>query len=93
MNIIWSANNPVKGSRGLCLEDCSLLVGLCQEMANYDTCMHFDATGPRGPATLRTQVHLASSAGSRHGLPVQTMASEQGLVSSAFGENGSAHHG
>lgn len=32
-------------------------------MANYDTCMHFDAIGPGGPATSRIQVRLASSAG------------------------------
>lgn len=88
---IWSANNSIKGSRGLCLEDCSLCVGLCQEMPNYDTCMHFNTIGPRGPATLCVQVRLASSAGSLDGLPMQKMESKQGLVSSTFGENGSAH--
>lgn len=90
MNITRSANNSVKGSRGLRLEDCSLPAGGCQEMANYDTCVHFYATGPRGPATLCTQVSLATPAGSHDGLTGQKMVIKQGLVSSAFGANGSA---
>lgn len=89
--MIRSTKNSVKGSRGLCFEDCSLFMGLCQEMANYDTCMHFDVIGPRGPATLCIQVRLASSAGRHDGLPAQKRASKWGLVSSTFGENGSAH--
>ena len=92
MSIIWSANNSIKGSRGLCLEDYSLFVGVCQEIANYDTCMHFDEIGPQGLATLCIQVCLASSAGSHNGLPVNDGDQKQGLVSSTFGENGSAHH-
>ena len=59
-------------------------------MANYDTCVHFYATGPRGPATLCTQVSLATPAGSHDGLTGQKMVIKQGLVSSAFGANGSA---
>ena len=35
MNNIWSASNSFKG---LCLEDCSLFAGFCQEMANFNTC-------------------------------------------------------
>lgn len=91
MNMMRSTKNSVKGSRGLCFEDCSLFMGLCQEMANYDTCMHFDVIGPRGPASLCIQVCLASSAGRHDGLPAQKRASKRGLVSSTFGENGSAH--
>lgn len=79
MNTIWSANNSVKGSRGLCFEDCSLAVGGCQEMANYDTCMHLDAIGPQGLATLCMQVSLASAAQSRDGLSAQKMVIRHGF--------------
>lgn len=63
MSTIWSANNPVSGSRGLCLEDYSSFVGFCQEMAKYDTCKHFSAIGPQGLAILCIQISLASKAG------------------------------
>ena len=90
MSIIWSANNPVSGSRGLCLEDYSSFVGFCQEMSKYDTCKHFSAIGPQGLATLCIQISLASKAGSQDGLRRQRTEIKQGLISSAFGGNGSA---
>lgn len=89
MNIIWSANNSVKGSRGLCLEDCSSFVGLCQEMANYDTYMRFYAIGLQGLATLCIQISITSRVGSQDGLPWPRMAIKQGIISNsnASGKN------
>lgn len=76
MNIICSASNSV---RGLCLEDCSLFVGFCQEMANDDAGHWALGTG---------HLALASRVGSHDGLMPQKVGRTQSLVSAAFGEKG-----
>jgi hypothetical protein len=64
MNIIWSANNSIKGSRDFCLEGYCVFVGFGQEMANYDTCTHYYAIRPQGVTTLCIQVSLSFGWGS-----------------------------